>query len=67
MNTYWLVDKIGGVGGNGTPSPSGASPAQAGDQGHPQGGTDPPDVVPEFINLLLGSLDSDESDLGEDP
>ena len=48
MNTYWLVDKVGGVGdGN-------VSPTQTQQQN-----SEPPDVVPEFINLLLGSLDDD--------
>lgn len=48
MNTYWLVDKEGGV-GNGNSSPT-LTPAQT---------SEPPDLVPEFINLLLGSLDDD--------
>ncbi|XP_026283642.1 atrial natriuretic peptide receptor 1-like [Frankliniella occidentalis] len=69
MNTYWLVDKIGGVGDRspssaGTPGQlAGAAPPELAQL--PPQSTEPPDVVPEFINLLLGSLDSDE-DLGLD-
>lgn len=69
MNTYWLVDKLGGVGDRspssaGTPGQlAGAAPPELAQL--PPQSTEPPDVVPEFINLLLGSLDSDE-DLGLD-
>ncbi|XP_034242984.1 atrial natriuretic peptide receptor 2-like [Thrips palmi] len=56
MNTYWLTDKDGGVGLD-DGSPTGT---------YPQVAAEPPDVVPEFINLLLGSIDSDEADLGLD-